>query len=59
MEFIVLREEMKELIIVDSDPGPQEEPDLERRLQGGAEDQPDGPRALLRLQSTSPLVIKL
>lgn len=54
MEFLVLKEEMKELILVDSDPGPQEEPDLESRLQGRAGDQPAGPRALSRLQSTPP-----
>lgn len=33
--FPVLKEEMKELIVVDSDPGPQEEPDLENRLGWG------------------------
>lgn len=60
MQFLVLKEEMKELILVD--PGPQEEPDFESRHHKWARDQPAGPRApraLSRLQSPPPLVINL
>lgn len=58
-KFLVLREEMKELIVVDSNPGPPEEPDLKSRLQEGAGDKPASPRGVLGLQSTPPLVVKL